>query len=410
MHHYRAQYLLAFGALGAIVPFQPMLLHDIGVSDRALGLLLATPGIAALISPVVLAYIADKHLSSRKLLIGGFSIGALALGLLFSERSISLVVVLTLLLNLVLTALLPLLDVLTLHALRQNTASSPTPAQFPLIRRWGSIGFIAPSIIFALAAEVLGHPAEAVYLIGGAFALGAAGLAFSLPDLPPEARAANSIPTAIAVRTLSRAPLGALMGGVVTASIGLSMFYLLMPRLLQTLGLSVSSAGLIVTLGVAGEIVLFSLAPRLFADLTLKTVIIIGLGATALRFALLALLPSVATAIITQILHGPMVYIFAVALPLLLTREASPETRNSLLGVASSLYNGFARVIGPPLAGALVTLAPGGELHGLSWGLWGAVIFCLTGVVILGFYFHEDAHSVVGPTAASNKIPPNGQG
>jgi len=389
MHHLRTHYFLAFGTLGAIVPFQPMLLHDIGMSDWHIGLVLSTPGIAALVAPALVASIADRHLSSHKILLCGYAVSALALALLFTLRSFGSIVALTLLINFIYAPALALLDVVSLHAVRHGLAGNLSEREFPLIRRWGSVGFITPALLLFLFTSAGGASSEIVYLVGSLLAVGSTVLSFSLPDLEPEARNAAELPTITALKELCRPPLGALILALVISSIGLSMFYFLMPRYLQELGLSMSGVGLVVTLGVLWEIALLSAAPHLLERIGIRWAAISGIGFTALRFILLAAVPSIGITVATQIFHAPLVLVLAVVVPVVFTRAAIPAIRNSLLGLASSLYNGLSRVLGPPIAGAIIATHHSGSLAGLRHAFMIAALLCAIGAVILLLRFHE---------------------
>jgi MFS family permease len=388
MLHLRSQYFLAFGTLGAIVPFQPMLLHELGMSDWHLGLILATPGIAALIAPVMISHIADRHLSSRTLLTWGYSISALALVALYFLTSFWGVITLTLLINFLYAPAIALLDVVSLHALRHNLASPLTERDFPFIRRWGSVGFIAPAGLLFLLTHLLQLHAEVIYLIGAAISFGSALLAARLPPLKPEAADSPELPTVMAFRALCKAPLGPLTLALFIASIGVSMFYFIMPRYLQDLGLSMEVAGLIITLGVMWEIALLSIAPRVMERCGVRWTTIGGFGFTAIRFLLLAAAPSVAVAAATQIFHAPLILVLAVVLPVIFTRAATPEVRNSLMGLASAIYNGLSRIIGPPLAGVILSVSHGTDLEQLQDAFFVGAIFCIVGTAILALRFH----------------------
>ena len=387
MQYLRTQYLLAFGALGAIVPFQPMLLHNIGISDWHLGLILATPGLAAVLSPILVSYIADRHLSSRKLIVGSYLISALALAGLFFLSSVEAVIALTLVLNFLYAPAIALLDVVSLHALRHNLTAGMSEREFPLVRRWGSVGFMLPAIALAALTSLLAIPPEVVYLIGASLSGVAAFFALALPELPPEAKRSRELPTLSALRILFTPPLATLIWALFIASIGVSMFYFIMPRYLQELGLSMGVVGLVVILGVAWEIVLLSIAPRVLERWGTRATTIGGFGLTAVRFLLLAAIPSVAVAALTQILHAPLILVLAVILPVIFTQAATPATRNSVLGVASSIYNGFARIIGPPIAGAILALPHGSDLDQLRAAFAVGALFCAIGTAMLFIWF-----------------------
>lgn len=389
MHHLRTQYFLALGTVGAIVPFQPMLLHEIGMPDWYVGLVLATPGLAALLSPTLVTYIADRHFSSRTILLLGYAVSALALTLLYLLDSVAAIVGLTLIVNFIYAPALALLDVVSLHAVRHGLVPGISEREFSLIRRWGSVGFITPAIIIFSLTFGASLSSEIVYLVGALLALGSSVFSRWLPDLEPAARDTVELPTLTALRELRRPPLGALTLALFVSSIGVSMFYFLMPRYLQELGLSIELAGLVITLGVLWEIALLSSAPRFLEQVGIRWATISGIGLTALRFLLLALIPSVGVAVATQIFHAPLILVLAVVVPVIFTRAAIPAIRNSLLGVASSLYNGLSRVIGPPLAGAIIAAHHGESLDGLRDAFLVAGAFCVVAAVILVTRFHE---------------------
>jgi hypothetical protein len=276
---------------------------------------------------------------------------------------------------------LALLDVVTLHTLRHLNGGADN--DFPRFRRWGSIGFIGPALALYIAHDRAALSAQVVYLIGAAFALASCISALFLPAIAPAARNDRGMPTLTALRTLLRPPLRDLTGAMVFAFLGLAFLYLLLPRYLQTLGLSPGEAGLVISLGVVCEIALLSFGPRFIERIGLSAIIIAGVALTALRLGVLAVAPSLPVAILTQVLHGPLILVVAVALPILLTRHATPEIRNSIVGTALGINVGLLRLVGATCAGLIAALSPGTELERICVALaFGAALFMVATLLL----------------------------
>lgn len=374
MNSFKLHYFLLFAVFGSILPFQPVLLNRAGLSDRDIGFLLALPGLAAIAMPPLMGYLADRHVPSRRIItLLELTLGVAFLALLVVEDRAS-VAALNLTLGSLMTPAVVLLDVLTLHTMRAQEGGADR--SFPLIRRWGSIGFIAPAIILYPATELATLPPEVIYAIGAICALGSACTAVRLPAVPPAATARGEAPTWVALRALSRPPLRPITVAMTLLSVGLAFLYLLLPRYLQALGLSTAEIGLVISLGVGGEIVLMSIGPRYLQQFGFRAALVGGVALSALRLGALALVPAISVAIITQALHAPLILIIAIILPVILTRTASPDIRNSLSGAAASINFGITRLIGASLAGLIVTYSSGTELERICAALlFGAGLF-----------------------------------
>jgi PPP family 3-phenylpropionic acid transporter len=134
---------------------------------------------------------------------------------------------------------------------------------------------------------------------------------------------------------------------------------------------------MIFNLGVVIELGVMFAAGALVRVLGLKRALVLGLACSALRFALMALLPSPFWAVATQAFHGIMVVTLHVLPPAYLDGLAGDAYRTSMQGLYTVVVVGLTRLIGNQVGGRVADIS-------LLW-LFGAsaVALAIAAVVLL---------------------------
>ncbi|MDX1682083.1 MAG: MFS transporter, partial [Phycisphaeraceae bacterium] len=194
-------------------------------------------------------------------------------------------------------------------------------------------------------------------------------------------------PTAAAWALLKDPAVLALVGSAGVMSLAVSVFYAFYPGYLEGVGIDRKWVGLIVSIGVAVEIVCMLGFGWVLHRVGVRGVMILGAASTAVRLALLALVPGPGVAIATQILHGPFVLSLYVAPQLYLNHKADDHFRNSVLGMYAMLIFGVARLAGGAAGGHVAEAVGGDRLLGLRSALgFGAVAAAVAvGWLAIGF-------------------------
>lgn len=117
-----------------------------------------------------------------------------------------------------------------------------------------------------------------------------------------------------------------------------------------------SHIGLIINVGVFLEIFYILGLGRLRKRFGMRTLMIAGLCTMTLRLTLLATVPSMATALLTQIFHGLEICAVYVLPVMFLNQLASDRFRNSIQGVYTMLVVGGSRLVGGLVAGKLAQI------------------------------------------------------
>ncbi|MDH3584666.1 MAG: MFS transporter [Phycisphaerae bacterium] len=370
----KLQYALLYAVVGAYLPYMPIFLHDLGLSEAEIGWVLGVYGLAVLVMPAIMTHLADRHLSNRTLIAAGYGLSAMALLALASCKTLGGCLVFSFLFSIAYTPIFSLLDGLTFTHARGVQETGGTPPPYPRVRLWGSVGFMLPAFALYLGIEFLDWDVRAAIL--GAAVLSAVGLlaCFALPpEQSPASKRRERWPALLAWRTMLQPPMRTVIGALFLGFMAISVFYAFYSRLLQELGVGTEWVGLIITLSVLAEIPCVVFCDAIVRKIGFKAVLLIGAASALVRLLALALAPSVGVAVVTQILHGPTVLWLYILPPAFLNRHAAETYRNSIQGIYSVLCFGVARLLGS-VAGGYVALGGLENAFALAAGLSGAAM------------------------------------
>lgn len=340
-------YFIAFGMYGTLLPFLPLILKEGGLSDVDISLSLSAMGLAAIFSPMIMAYFADSKFPLRRILAVMFLVAAGLNPLWLSVSSVTGAFCLTFGIFGVFIPALSCLDAFTIKLTRiaSHSDSNFKRASFQSIRRWGSVGFIVPTILFTLVAPQESGT-ELLTFIGTVMTLLSAVVALLLPHNAPVIGGKNA-PSIAAFKFAFSSSLRPIIIGTALAGTALSIFFVVLPRYLQELGATPSTIGLITVVGVLWEILLFPYAQKLIEKFGMHRVIFWGVLSLPLRMIPLALFPSLPLAISLQFLHAPVIVAMMLCVPILLGECSEERFRFSLQGIYTVISFGIARLLGP---------------------------------------------------------------
>jgi PPP family 3-phenylpropionic acid transporter len=387
MRAMRAQYFLTYAVMGCVLPYLPVFLRARGMQQTQVGYLFAISGVAVLLAPVLVTLLADTHADARSLMAGALAVaGASLVGLALSHALVPLLCWYALH-ALAMTPLMPLQDGLLFAVQeRRRREAGAEPMPFHRVRVWGTVGFIFPSaaLFWMLRAGVRVD----VTLVAGAICATLAALWARLlvPGAGPRAVVDprdNRLPTLAALRVLLRPDALVFCAATFLLGVATASYYAFYPiYLTEVVGIDAQWVGLIANVGVVIEIFFMLAFGALLRVLGLKWLVVTCIGATAARFALLAGVPGVASAIATQALHGMMVLMVAVIPPLFLDRRAAPRFRHSMQGLYAMLVLGLARTVGSLLAGPVAQ-------RSVTLLFWVAAAICAAAALTVAIAFRD---------------------
>jgi nucleoside transporter len=378
---------------GFYIPVLTNLLMSKGFgSDVVQWAWLAAP-VAAMLSPVCVGALADNRFAAQKMLGWIGLLSAVLLGAAFLSLQLELppwVFVSLMFVGAIVSA--PMWSMLSSISMAHLKCG---PREFPIVRLGGTVGWFLAGLLtsYLLGADdsvVSGYAAAAVRLLGGI-------VAFRLPHTPPpgHSRSLRSLMGFDSFRLLKERDHCVFFVTTMLLSIPLTAFYMWTPKHLAELGDTAVTATM--ALGQISEIVAMLLMASLMTKFRVKTLLMLALGLSALRYGLFAWSGASGqrTGLIIGIsLHGMCYTFYFITAQLFIDRRVPHGLRSQAQGLISLFSNGIGTLLGTVLVARLyekvVVVGDGGWM--LYWSILGL------GVVVITFGF---AVAYVGKPAGS---------
>ena len=298
-----AYYFAYFSYAGAVVPYFSLWLAAQGYGAAQIALVLAMPQIARVFAPALWGWLADQGGRQREIVI--FSAFSVLLGFaaLYAVRGVVGVALVMLVLSVLAAGAMPLVENATL------AATEGQAGRYGPIRLWGSIGFIL--VVLGTGAWLDRHGAQTILDI---VVLLAAGVCVAAFGIPARARPPESAGGARIAAVLGRGDVRVFFTACMCMSVAHGAMYAFYSIYLEAAGYSKSTIGVLWTLGVVAEVVVFMRLPQLMRRFSLRALLIASFALAALRFAAIGwavdLLAVLAAA---QLLHAATFGVFHAA-------------------------------------------------------------------------------------------------
>ena len=395
MRDLRVQYFLTYCVLGAVLPFVWVFFQQEGLTRVQIGYAGAVWSAAVVLSPVLVTLAADAHADPRRLLCLASALTAASLFALALVRGVGPVVAVWGLYCVASLPVLPLQDGVHFSEQRRRRERGEKERPFHLVRVWGTIGFILPSILLFVLLQ-RGLSLRSALWTGAACAALAAAQALALRDPRPqtgagadtEAAAQRRLPTLSAARALLRPDLLVFTAAVVLLQMAGSAHFSFYPiYLTDKVGLDKKWLGPAANLAVFVEMFFVFASAALVRRVGVKGMLLLATAATALRFGLVAASSHPAVALGTQVFHGVWLVAVGVLPQIILDQNAEDRFRHSMQGVFVML-TGAGRVIASSASGYVAA-------RGLS-GLY----ICAAGLCVIAGVLTLIAYEDPAPTGA----------
>jgi nucleoside transporter len=353
--------------------------------------------IAAIIAPFFLGLIADRYFATEKVLGVLHLLGGVVLLATPQMSGAPLLFILMLLLyNLFYMPTLGLANSLAFHNIQDQEK------QFPLIRVFGTVGWIVAGLFisFVLSMFVTVLPEQtALPLYTAAAASILLGLySFTLPHTPPkgadEPVSVRSIIGVDAFRQLGSRPFYIFIISSLLICIPLAAYYNFTQLFLGAAGIANIAATQ--TLGQMSEVVFMVLMPFFFIRLGVKWMLVVGMGAWALRYVLFAMAApdAIFWMIIAGILlHGICYDFFFVTGQIYVDKKSTPAVRGQAQGFLVFVTYGVGMLIGAQVAGniynSFLGAAPALTLDQWQSFWWIPAIFAAVVMIFFAFTFYD---------------------
>src|SRR4051812_25744373 len=300
----------------------PMLGQQIGpngvnLDAREIGWVFTVYGFGAILGPFIIGQLADRYFATEKLMAACHLIGGL---ILIATAYVSRFWPIFGLLFVYCNLYMPTMGLS--NSITFRNVGEANQDQFPGIRLWGTIGWIAAGLFFAFYLQqgsntaleplfnLVGKPDYRDCLrVAGVFSMLYGLYCFALPHTPPvPAKETDPIDKKSAVvealdlmRFRSFAVLVVVAGLI---GIMLAFYFACENYFLEAIGVHPTQTGAYMTIGQIAEVVVMLMVPLSVAKLGVKKTMLIGAGAWALRFGLSAIGYPFWLMITTLALHG----------------------------------------------------------------------------------------------------------
>ncbi len=367
---------LQYAVWGAWLPLAgrylsaPVAEGGLGFTGGQIGLILGLAGsIGAIASPFIAGQLADRYFRTERFLATLLLIGGALKWVTASQTGYGPWLWLSILYSVVYMPTLALSNSMAFAHLENRDHD------FPKVRVWGTIGWIAVSWIFPMLylqtdlhlqwmppflvgpekAGVTAHLADSLRfsaLISWAYAA----FCLFLPATPPKRDSVEKLAFAKAFRLLKNPSFAVLVAASLPISIIHQIYFIQTPPFFSHLGLSDSQIGPAMTIGQFSEILVMALLGFALTRFGFRTVIATGAFAYFVRYAIWSFpaLP-VEVQVASQALHGVCYACFFAGAFIYADRIAPPDIRNSVQTVFGIIILGGGPVLGGILSGWLAT-------------------------------------------------------
>ncbi|MGZ3460088.1 MAG: MFS transporter, partial [Archangium sp.] len=287
-------YALYFGTVGIVLPFLPAYLESLALSVTQVGLLLSLSPLLALAAPHFWGHLADRSGRASRVL-SVLAAGACAgfCPLLFVDRFPTLVATFAAYAFFA-SSITPLVDSLALQHAAQAGGS------YAHLRLFGSLGFVLSSTLFGLAVDAVGRATVLVPLVLFA-ALALWSLTLRDPGGP---LAEGAVHPLSGLQLLADRDLRWLLAGTALHWIACAPYHGLFSIFVGSLGLRPSVVGISAGLGVAAELGVMFLYPRVAERIAPRHLLALAFATSALRWVGLSVATSAAVIVALSLLHG----------------------------------------------------------------------------------------------------------
>ncbi|MFY9554653.1 MAG: nucleoside permease [Blastocatellia bacterium] len=331
-------------------------LGSIGFSGSQIGYTYLMNNIAAIISPFFVGMIADRYFASQKVMGVLHLVGAVILYASADVTAAGPLILGLLLYNIAYMPTLALVNAVSFHQMK-----SPD-AEFPRVRVWGTIGWIAAGLTITLVQFKFLADVEksSLPMKMAAVASVLMGLySFTLPNTPPQnvgkEIGAGEVLGIKALRLMKERAFFIFVLCSLLISIPLAFYYNFTNLFLNDLGMQ-GVAGK-QTMGQMSEVIFMILMPWFFIRLGVKKMLLVGMLAWVARYALFAngnLGPSVWMLYGGILLHGICYDFFFVTGQIYTDRKASKDIRASAQGFIALITYGVGIGLGSLVSGLIV--------------------------------------------------------
>ena len=340
----------------------------LGFSGSEIGMILGLAGsIGAVAAPFIAGQIADRYFSTERILAALVIIGGVVKWITAYQTDYSAWLVLSIIYSIVYMPTLALSNSITFAHMKDPDSD------FPKIRVWGTIGWIAaswafpmiwlqtdlnfqwmpPFIVGSEVANVTSRLADAL-IFSGVISVTYGLFCFMLPNTPPKKDAVEKLAFKKAFELFNQTSFTILVVASLTVSIIHQIYFLQTGPFLSSIGLKDSQIGPAMTVGQFAEIAAMAYLGFFLKRFGFRKVIFLGVLAYAARYAVFGTVTlPIWIMVVSQAFHGICYAFFFAGAYIYVDKIADEDVRHSAQTVFGMIILGGGPVIGGWLSGYL---------------------------------------------------------
>ena len=340
----------------------------LGFSGSEIGMILGLAGsIGAVAAPFIAGQIADRYFSTERILAALVIIGGVVKWITAYQTDYSAWIVLSIIYSVVYMPTLALSNSITFAHMKDPDSD------FPKIRVWGTIGWIAaswafpmiwlqtdlnfqwmpPFIVGSEVANVTSRLADAL-IFSGVISVTYGLFCFMLPNTPPKKDAVEKLAFKKAFALFNQTSFTILVVASLTVSIIHQIYFLQTGPFLSSIGLKDSQIGPAMTVGQFAEIAAMAYLGFFLKRFGFRKVIFLGVLAYAARYAVFGTVTlPIWIMVVSQAFHGICYAFFFAGAYIYVDKIADEDVRHSAQTVFGMIILGGGPVIGGWLSGYL---------------------------------------------------------
>ena len=337
-----AWYFWSFAFIGAFLPYFALYLQSIGLPAGRIAILMSLGQFMRLLAPLLWSWLADSGGKRVRIVVASTAASLASFSVVFLTQDFVGLLIGMAILHFFWSASLPLVEALTLGHLAAH------PERYGRIRLWGSIGFIVT--VMGVGFLLDSAPISAQLWVSWALLLGTLVSALTLTEVQGHA---GQVAAPI-LQVLRQRKVGYLLGAGLLMTAAHGALYVFYSIHLVGHGYGKTLVGLLWTLGVVAEIVVFLLMPRISSRVSLRQILLACFALAVVRFALIGwAVEFIAVLVLAQLLHGASFGAHHAATMAALNRWFAAGQQARALALYGSVAYGAGGLGGALLAGAL---------------------------------------------------------
>lgn len=288
-------YFFYFALLGAWLPFWPLYLKDLGYHAEAIGYLAGVMMATKIVAPNIWGWLADRTGRRMSIVRSGALLSLLIFLGVFADDGFWWLVIIIAGYSFFWNAILAQFEVVTLSHLPGRYD------RYSQIRVWGSIGFVIAVVVLGFVFDLI----AITYLpwILTALLLGIWLSSLSVNERPAPSKSGEEKPQIWQV--LKQPTVIAFLVSCFLLQISHGPYYTFFSVFLEDHGYDRASTGLLWSLGVMAEVIVFVFMHRLLQRFSLRHIMFASFFLSALRWFLIAYLAdNLAVLLFAQVLHA----------------------------------------------------------------------------------------------------------